>query len=253
MAVQLARLSLWLLTLAADRPLTFLDHHLVAGDSLLGAWLANLRHAPMRRRSGPSDTLPLFDTPALGDALRHALPARFTLATAAADSVEHVREKERLLAALMSRDADLSKWKRVADLWCASWFNGHDAPRSAFGALSDRILTGTSTLPGAVAEPHLRRAEEVAAGRRFFHWELEFPEAFFDLRGNRLAAPGFDAVIGNPPWDMIRADLGGRARTVARPARCERRRPLHARRRRLRRAVGRPRQPLPAVPRTRFT
>jgi hypothetical protein len=208
MAVQLARLSLWLLTLAADRPLTFLDHHLVAGDSLLGAWLANLRHAPMRRRSRPSDTLPLFDTPALGDALRQALPGRFTLATAAADSVEHVREKERLLAALTSRDAALSKWKRVADLWCASWFDGRDAPRSAFGALSDRILTGTSTLSGAVAEPLLRRAEEVAAGRRFFHWELEFPEAFFDLRGNRLAAPGFDAVIGNPPWDMIRADSG---------------------------------------------
>ena len=47
--------------------------------------------------------------------------------------------------------------------------------------------------------------------RRFFHWELEFPEAFFDARGNRLPAPGFDAVIGNPPWDMIRADSGGAA------------------------------------------
>ena len=46
MAVQLARLSLWLTTLAADRPLSFLDHHLQVGDSLLGAWLAVLRRAP---------------------------------------------------------------------------------------------------------------------------------------------------------------------------------------------------------------
>ena len=46
MAVQLARLSLWLATLAADRPLSFLDHRLQIGDSLLGAWLASLRTAP---------------------------------------------------------------------------------------------------------------------------------------------------------------------------------------------------------------
>src|SRR5262249_39711249 len=46
MAVQLARLSLWLATLAADRPLSFLDHRLLTGDSLLGAWLANLKQPP---------------------------------------------------------------------------------------------------------------------------------------------------------------------------------------------------------------
>src|SRR5439155_20561296 len=63
MAVQLARLSLWLATLAADRPLTFLDHHLQTGDSLVGAWIANLRRAPsMRTARGAGDTatLPLF-------------------------------------------------------------------------------------------------------------------------------------------------------------------------------------------------
>jgi hypothetical protein len=210
MAVQLARLSLWLLTLAADRPLTFLDHHLQSGDSLLGAWLANLRRPPGRSRGRSLEALPLFDTPAFGDALRHALPARFTLATAAGDTVEHVREKERLLAALTARDAALTRWKRVADLWCAAWFEARDIA-AAFGALSDHILLGKSSLSNAVAEPFLKRSEASAAARRFFHWELEFPEAFFDARGDRLAAPGFDAVIGNPPWDMIRADSGAEA------------------------------------------
>jgi hypothetical protein len=208
MAVQLARLSLWLSTLAADRPLTFLDHHLQTGDSLLGVWLANLRDAPARRRSMNRDALPLFDTPALGDALRQALPARFTLATVAADTVELVRDKERLLAATSGRDGALAKWKRVADVWCASWF-GLGAPASAFAALSDHVLGGRSALQAKVAEPMLQRAEELAAARRFFHWELEFPEAFFDARGDRLSAPGFDAIVGNPPWDMIRADAGG--------------------------------------------
>jgi len=56
MAAQLARLSLWLATLAADRPLSFLDHHLQVGDSLLGTWLSCLRFRPSirRRRSQPS-------------------------------------------------------------------------------------------------------------------------------------------------------------------------------------------------------
>ena len=62
MAVQLARLSLWLATLAADRPLSFLDHRLQVGDSLLGTWLTHLRRAPSaRRRREGHDRLPLFD------------------------------------------------------------------------------------------------------------------------------------------------------------------------------------------------
>ena len=54
----------------------------------------------------------------------------------------------------------------------------------------------------------MQTAESIAAGRRFFHWELEFPEVFFDGDGARKPTAGFDAVIGNPPWDMIRADAG---------------------------------------------
>src|SRR5204862_7897660 len=61
MAVQLARLSLWLTTLAADRPLTFLDHRLRVGDSLIGARLADLRRAPRDVRRGRDADLPLFD------------------------------------------------------------------------------------------------------------------------------------------------------------------------------------------------
>ena len=63
MAVQLARLSLWLATLAADRPLSFLDHRLQVGDSLLGAWLAHAAASAgtRRRRRARPQRLPLFD------------------------------------------------------------------------------------------------------------------------------------------------------------------------------------------------
>jgi hypothetical protein len=213
MAVQLARLSLWLATLAADRPLTFLDHHLQAGDSLLGTWLSALSRPPARPRvAAPFDTatLPLFDAATVQRAIRAALPIRFSLESIPNDTLEHVREKEQALARLNRRETGLSQWKRVADLWCACWLSPDRAqvPSSAFGALSDAILSGAGALPAGAAARYLQAADEIARARRLFHWELEFPEAFFTPDGGRLEKAGFDAVIGNPPWDMIRADTG---------------------------------------------
>ena len=211
MAVQLARLSLWLATLAADRPLSFLDHRLQVGDSLLGAWLADLRHPPAARRRRTEDRgLPLFGDAAVSHALREALPLRFSLETIPNDTVEQVRVKERTFAELTDRHAALPRWKRIANLWCAAWFSDAAivAPASAFGALSDAALTGSSALPAATAKRYLDEADAIGEARRLFHWELEFPEVFFDRDGTRFPDAGFDAVLGNPPWDMIRADSG---------------------------------------------
>jgi hypothetical protein len=154
-------------------------------------------------------------------ALREALPVRFSLETIPNDTVAQVRAKERALAALTGPTTALSRWKRIAHLWCAAWFSaeGDAPPASAFGALSDGILTGQSALPSAIASRYLDAADAVGEARRLFHWELEFPEVFFDPDGSRLPRAGFDAVIGNPPWDMIRADSGAPdARSRARAA-----------------------------------
>ena len=223
MAVQLARLSLWLATLSADKPLTFLDHHLQTGDSLIGAWVAGLRRAPSgraARRRVEGRTGILFDEDGMAEALQAALPLRFQLAELPGDTIDQVRAKERALAALGRRDAALAKWKRIADAWCATWFEapGHRVPASVFATLADHILHGKSVLPTATADAYLRAAAAIALSRRVFHWELEFPEVFFTADGRRQADAGFDAVIGNPPWDMIRADAGtadGRVRSRA--------------------------------------
>src|SRR5262249_29688886 len=75
-------------------------------------------------------------------------------------------------------------------------------------ALSDAILSGRSALPDATVSEYCTVVEALASARRFFHWELEFPEVFFDPEGKRRSTGGFDAVLGNPPWDMVRADPG---------------------------------------------
>ena len=100
-AVQLARLSLWLTTLASDRPLTFLDHHLAVGDSLIGARLSDLARSPLAgapsrgRNSDPQ--LPLFGDDVAGVAREVVLPARLRLALDPSDTLDAVKAKERTL------------------------------------------------------------------------------------------------------------------------------------------------------------
>ena len=209
-AVQLARLSLWLATLAADRPLTFLDHHLGVGDSLVGASAMDVLRYPGRRgRSSAADRYPgLFEDEDLRADLGRALPERLRIALEPGDTLSAVQDKERAIRRLARPDGPLARWKDAADLWCACWFwDGGDAPsRGVYHDLVDCLVGRRAGLPAASARPVLDRARAIAKSRAFFHWETEFPEVFFDATGGSSDEAGFDAVIGNPPWDMLRAD-----------------------------------------------
>ncbi len=216
MAVQLARLSLWLATLATDRPLTFLDHHLRAGDSLVGASIADLaRRAPGTRRAARREAvLPLFETPEFAAALGDTWEGRTRLALDPDETVAAVRRKARLAAQLAGDEAPLARWRRAADLWCAAWFwpDPLAAPNAReFPAFADACLGRPSVLAPHVVAERLETARTVAAHHRFFHWTLEFPEVFYDSDGRPRPDGGFDAVLGNPPWDMVRRD-GARER-----------------------------------------
>ena len=212
-AVQLARLSMWLTTLAADRPLTFLDHHLATGNSLLGASIMDLSQParPMRRVRSPSP-LPLFDDQLAGTVANRVLPARLRLALTPSDSVEAVKGKERTLAALAAADGPLAGWWLAADLWCATRLWSGAPPAAGLVAEWMAAATGLpTTLPAAQLRESMHAARATAQGHGAFHWELAFPEVFFDADGRLKPDGGFDAVIGNPPWDMVRADTGSSA------------------------------------------
>jgi len=115
----------------------------------------------------------------------------------AGDTIAEVRAQERLYADLR---AELTrKHQQLADVAAARDF-GLSVDATLWKGLSDYL-----TRPGGFALPQyatvLQATEAQATAQRFFHWDLEFPEVFFDRHGQPLGdRAGFDAVIGNPPY-----------------------------------------------------
>lgn len=210
-AVQVARLSVWLTTLAADKPLTFLDHRFVAGNSLVGASPPDLWRQPAGggRRGNRADES-LFDGTDFVPVLRHAVHTRAEIADQEDSSAAIVHAKEKALALLQQPDAPLGRHARLLDLWCAGWFwpDGAAPNRAMYAELVDVLLGRGCSLPARVSTRLLERVDQAARQHRFLHWPLVFPEVFTGEDGEPLGNPGFDAVIGNPPWDMVRADSG---------------------------------------------
>ncbi len=205
LAVELAKLSLWLETVAADKPLSFLDHHLRHGDSLIGARLSDLEVAPgvkggkgegAKGRKGAGEQEPLFDESAFTTNVGQAVGGMAAIETQPTDDIDTVHAKED--AWHIIHDTHLGRWRQLADLWVSAWF-GNDMSAGEYRDLALRI----QGKPGGLMsdEQAARYLEHPAAANDYFHWELEFPEVFFDRHGRPKGdAAGFDAVVGNPPW-----------------------------------------------------
>lgn len=199
LAVELAKLSLWLVTVAADQPLSFLDHHLRHGDSLVGARLADLARAPgtTKNKATTDEQLLLFDEGAFAQDAFRAVGGMLTIEGMLSESIDDIHTKEQLYTDLRGH---LSRWKQQADLWVSYYF-GNSYSREEYADLARYLQSATqsSLLSLHHFQPFLTHPAVVA--NDYFHWELEFPELFFDRNGQPLQErAGFDAVIGNPPW-----------------------------------------------------
>jgi hypothetical protein len=96
----------------------------------------------------------------------------------------------------------LTPYKQVLDLWVSQYFGNREAYEllTLYGADVLPALRGDRQVTDQPREA-IERARELWREKRFFHWDLEFPEVFVDLRRRDWAQnPGFDAVIGNPPY-----------------------------------------------------
>ena len=197
MAVELAKLSLWLHTVAKGEPLSFLDHHIRCGNSLIGAKIENLSNLPELRRSRRQTSETQTEIPMefpftdrVATAIGHYLLIE-EMESRTADQI-HAKEHQLDIAQQMLRFH-----KGVANLWASRYF-GNDISRATYHqALNALRSENTDTLENLLS---YQRAQKMAAEKRFFHWEVEFPEVFRDRYGRERDNPGFDAVIGNPPY-----------------------------------------------------
>ena len=225
LAVELCRLSLWIETMDRTLPFGFLDHKVKCGNALIGAWFDQFAHYPAmawKHREGGDKSHANgvhFPKNARTQALRAFVKERVTpemqlflrgkdlfeddLLTFAAhahdDTLGVLQEmhtmpiqdaKERAIA-YRERFLGSPAWrslKQAMDLWCACWFWPAED-------LDCAPLPTTFAAPSS--ETHAV-ATRLAQTLRFFHWELEFPDVF-----NRPGA-GFDAMLGNPPWDIAK-------------------------------------------------
>jgi hypothetical protein len=193
MAVDLAKVSLWLVTLAKDHPLTFVDHALCHGDSLVG-----LSRNQIEAFHWDDSTSPVLRGLGLRDSLDRVLDLR-----------RRIREADEGVPDWDLRDwwedaeFELGRARTLGDLVLAAFFQGSTGVEREY----NRSVYVSEILNGKDAE-HLERLEEWRhAEKPFapFHWEIEFPEVF--ERGN----PGFDAFVGNPPFlggTIISTQLG---------------------------------------------
>ncbi len=205
LAVELAKLSLWLSTVAKDRPLSFLDHHLRTGNAVIGARLTNLALAPGGNGNGrksketPKEQLSLFDDEAFRQNISSAVDLMWLVEYSPAQTIEQVKEQEQLYTQM--REKLVGKYGALADLHTAVYY-GVAVDPTLWKPLMD-FATGRTLSAPAQFKQWLQDAATLAREpkRRFFHWELEFPEVFFDKHGQpKREQAGFDAVIGNPPW-----------------------------------------------------
>ena len=207
MAVELAKVSLWLHTFTVGAPLSFLDHHLRCGDSLFGSWVrTGIDRAT--EQGGP-----LFLQGPLKRATRAAAPMQIIEGLTDAEIAEAHRSAD-VFAEVEEMTAPLNAFLSLIQAF--DWLNIRDRDDKAalyayflsiFGDPIDIALGKIEVLTGVEGGERFARlldqAREILDDERFFNWQVAFPGVWSEWESNGIHG-GFDAVIGNPPWDRMK-------------------------------------------------
>lgn len=206
LAVELAKLSLWLWTVAKNRPLNFLDHHFRCGNSLIGARIKDLARLPELKKKivtagGMPEQLGLFEQ--VFREKVHLLLKDFELIEQLpSETVEQINNKEEYYKDFRNR---VRRFQDVSDLWTSLYF-GNEVTWNDYRLLQEKLRAADTEWEELRRNPWFSKGVQLAEQKRFFHWELEFPEVFYE--GAQVKEnPGFDVVVGNPPYGLI-SDAG---------------------------------------------
>jgi hypothetical protein len=212
MAVELAKVSLWLDCFTLGAPLSFLDHHLRCGNSLVGTDVKTVQKEVEGRRHGKEHKqLEMFAS--LFTGLERATEAMAEVGRLTDTTVQQVHNSQKHYK---NAQKLLEPFKGLLNVWVSQWFGNEDAldalrlyPDQVDKAVKVAVRAGDR--PKAVSEDVwdvARNALRIGQDRRIFHWELEFPEVWHAQRQSE-APGGFDAVVGNPPYDEVSAHYSG--------------------------------------------
>ena len=214
LTVELAKVSLWLHSFTVGAPLSFLDHHLRCGDSLIGLDVTEAM-TELNRLGG------LFATSAIAGA-EAATSGMERIEEMSDADVSEVRESAELFQSVEETTADI---RRLLDFLCGLRWLTAGMGRRIRTTFETPLVEALGSLPGDAysllahgpdAEPYLEPGESwpefeelwneatsIADRERFLHWQVAFPGVW---QGWQDAHPrgGFDAIIGNPPWDRIK-------------------------------------------------
>ncbi|MBC6437123.1 MAG: Eco57I restriction-modification methylase domain-containing protein [Rhodobacteraceae bacterium] len=210
MAVELAKLSLWLHTFTTGAPLSFLDHHLRCGDSLFGAWVNNT--------ASRNKTADLFLCGPVQNALDSA--GRMKAIDHLTDAeIAEAHKSAALFAEVERMTTPLDKFLSLTH--ALDWLNPDKGGISAITEWRDgnfgdpvAIAAGANLIPPAngngrtqamltTFETLLKQAQTLIRQEHFLNWQVAFPGVWSAWEQDGLTG-GFDAVIGNPPWDRIK-------------------------------------------------
>lgn len=200
MAVELAKLSLWLTCIAAEEPLNYLDHHLRQGNALLSVAPDSLRRAPAAALGGEEHTFEIGEN--LNSVLAEVIQETMHIEGEASTEMEVVKRKERQWRAARLR---LRPFLDLANLWSAA-SDGLPVDEINY-LLAARLIITPEDLNANDRRDARRFMQSIADGLAEktrlltpFHWHLEFPEVFYGEDGQGLAEAGFHVVLGNPPY-----------------------------------------------------
>jgi hypothetical protein len=224
MAVELCKVNLWLEALEPGKPLSFLEHHIQCGNSLLGATpdlldggIPDAAFEPrvgddkarsrifmrMNRaeREGQGSLLDLMH----GSATRLAdLADSLAALDAMPDDEAHAQRQKQASWDQLVRSEAYKNDRLKADAWCAAFVWRKDEDHNLPYPVTNAVLRRIDAAPTSVPEWLRNEIQRLAAEYQFFHWHLAFPRVFCPQRESAGAevtpGGGFDVTLGNPPW-----------------------------------------------------
>jgi hypothetical protein len=217
-AVELCKLAMWLESHDCGKPLSFLDHKIRCGNSLVGVTdlsvlskgIPDEAYNPvtgddkevckeLRKANAAfnkTKQISLFDQQATKNEAHEFSDEYYELENIQQDNVEAVHKAKKKFEQLRSNVKWWKDW-RACNLWTAAFFFEYTEENKQSAPTSERLQKFLQN-PEAAYAPMVGKANAMSIEHKFFHWSLEFPDVF--------EQGGFDVMLGNPPWESVQLE-----------------------------------------------